>query len=125
MTNEFRTSVRAYGLPFRAVWLRRKDMIDLRFAGSRPEQDHWTTTDIVVHISDFRLTGVSIKDHKRLGLGRWLRTSGEEVEFRADEPLPSVSPGQAAVFYRDEQVLGGGWIDRSPAAGSTTAGALS
>ena len=89
MTNEFRTNVRAYGLPFRAIWLRRKDMIDLRFAGSRPEPDHWTTTDIVVHISDFRLTGVSIQDHKRLGLGRWLRASGEEVPFQANEPLPS------------------------------------
>lgn len=35
------------------------------------------------------------------------------VEVRPNEPLPSVSPGQAAVFYRGDQVLGGGWIDRS------------
>jgi tRNA-specific 2-thiouridylase len=34
-----------------------------------------------------------------------------EVEF--SEPLNAVTPGQAAVFYRGEQVLGGGWIERA------------
>ena len=27
-----------------------------------------------------------------------------------DEPCQGVAPGQAVVCYRDEQVLGGGWI---------------
>lgn len=35
------------------------------------------------------------------------------VEVRPTDPLPSVSPGQAAVFYRGDQVLGGGWIARA------------
>lgn len=34
-----------------------------------------------------------------------------EVEFR--EVYPAVTPGQAAVFYRGEELLGGGWIDRA------------
>ena len=33
-----------------------------------------------------------------------------EVHVRFDRPGPAVTPGQAAVFYRGELVLGGGWI---------------
>jgi len=32
-------------------------------------------------------------------------------EVRFDDPLSAVTPGQAAVFYRGAQVLGGGWIE--------------
>lgn len=34
-------------------------------------------------------------------------------EVRFDNPLAAVTPGQAAVFYRGVQVLGGGWIERA------------
>lgn len=36
---------------------------------------------------------------------------GYEVRFR--EAFASATPGQAAVFYRGEQVLGGGWIEKA------------
>jgi len=32
---------------------------------------------------------------------------------RFDEPQVAVTPGQAAVFYRGERVVGGGWIEKS------------
>lgn len=37
-------------------------------------------------------------------------TGKAEVWFQAS--YPAVTPGQAAVFYDDERVLGGGWIER-------------
>ncbi|MFA4991926.1 MAG: tRNA 2-thiouridine(34) synthase MnmA [Candidatus Omnitrophota bacterium] len=36
--------------------------------------------------------------------------SGMEVEFK--EPQGAITPGQAAVFYDGEYVLGGGWIEK-------------
>ncbi|KJS32169.1 MAG: hypothetical protein VR64_08720 [Desulfatitalea sp. BRH_c12] len=33
------------------------------------------------------------------------------VEIRFDAPEPAVTPGQGAVFYQDDEVLGGGWIE--------------
>ena len=38
---------------------------------------------------------------------------GGRAEVRFDEPQPAVTPGQAAVFYREDRVLGGGWITAS------------
>jgi tRNA-uridine 2-sulfurtransferase len=34
----------------------------------------------------------------------------DEVEVIFDERVRAVTPGQAAVFYRGEEVVGGGWI---------------
>ena len=40
-----------------------------------------------------------------------LRQIGEdEVEVRFDEAVRAVTPGQAAVFYAGDEVIGGGWI---------------
>ncbi|MEQ9459761.1 MAG: tRNA 2-thiouridine(34) synthase MnmA [Phycisphaeraceae bacterium] len=35
------------------------------------------------------------------------------IEVRFGRPVDAVTPGQALVCYRDEMVLGGGWIDRA------------
>ena len=34
------------------------------------------------------------------------------VEVLFDDPQPAVCPGQACVFYQEEVVVGGGWIER-------------
>lgn len=38
-------------------------------------------------------------------------TTSARVQF--DTPQSAVTPGQGAVFYRDEEILGGGWISTS------------
>jgi tRNA-specific 2-thiouridylase len=38
------------------------------------------------------------------------QTDDDEVEVRFDEPVRAVTPGQAAVFYAADEVIGGGWI---------------
>ncbi len=37
---------------------------------------------------------------------------GSRARVRFDEPQRAVTPGQATVFYRGDEVVGGGWIVR-------------
>lgn len=55
---------------------------------------------------------VQIRYNHRGAPGRVRRTgdAGFEVEFL--EPVAAVTPGQAAVVYVGDRLLGGGWIDR-------------
>jgi tRNA-specific 2-thiouridylase len=43
------------------------------------------------------------------------RLEGDRARLEFAEPQRSVSPGQAAVCYVGDEVLGGGWIERIPA----------
>jgi tRNA-specific 2-thiouridylase len=49
--------------------------------------------------------------NKHTAAAATLRPCDAGVEVLFDEPQRAVTPGQAAVFYEDELVLGGGWIE--------------
>lgn len=44
-----------------------------------------------------------------------VRRADETVEVRFESPQSAVTPGQAAVFYDGDVVVGGGWIERASA----------
>ena len=55
--------------------------------------------------------GVRIRHRHPLVAGRIVGSDGDEVRVAFTGGTgPAVTPGQAAVFYRDDVVLGGGWI---------------
>ena len=49
----------------------------------------------------------------RPGVAATLFHEGTRVRLVLDSPEAGVAPGQAAVFYDGDRVLGGGWIDRT------------
>jgi len=54
---------------------------------------------------------VKIRSKHQKALASIEKIEGERVFVRFAEPQKSVTPGQAAVFYLGDRVLGGGWID--------------
>ena len=39
-----------------------------------------------------------------------LKITDDSGYFLFDQPISATSPGQACVFYKNDQVLGGGWV---------------
>jgi tRNA-specific 2-thiouridylase len=56
---------------------------------------------------------VKIRYHHPGTSARLTPLPGDRVRVSFDTPQRAVTPGQAAVFYLDDLVLGGGWITRS------------
>jgi len=50
--------------------------------------------------------------NKHVAAPAWLipAADAEHVEVRFDDPQRAITPGQGAVFYDGDLVLGGGWI---------------
>jgi tRNA-specific 2-thiouridylase len=52
-----------------------------------------------------------IRHRHRAAAGRVRALEHGRAEFEFDEPQPAVTPGQAVVFYDEDVVVGGGWIE--------------
>lgn len=88
--------------PDGTVWLGPEaELYSKRLRLNRP---NWLT-----HVSEGEEFTVKIRFQHRGAKARLVKNDAKwEVEFQ--EPQRAITPGQAAVFYRDKQLVGGGWI---------------
>ena len=56
---------------------------------------------------------VQIRYRHKAGPAVIFPLEGDRVRVRFQDPQRSVTPGQAAVFYQGDRVLGGGWIEKA------------
>jgi tRNA-specific 2-thiouridylase len=94
---------------------RRADLETRRFeveaahfvAGEPPDADRPFHAEVQIRHRG-RVAGASVRP---LDAGRWA--------VETEDPVWAAAPGQAAVFYRGEEVVGGGRIAQAAGAGST------
>jgi tRNA-specific 2-thiouridylase len=82
---------------------------ELRCVGLTAREVNW-----IVHPEQIEFTAEAQIRYRAPAVPCTVRSSMHDCcEVVFDEPVHGVTPGQAAVFYRGDQVLGGGWIERA------------
>jgi tRNA-specific 2-thiouridylase len=69
---------------------------------------NWVAVDAP---SGWLRASAQIRHRHRAAAGRVRALDGHRAEFAFDAPQAAVTPGQAVVFYDDDVVVGGGWIE--------------
>jgi tRNA-uridine 2-sulfurtransferase len=69
---------------------------------------NWVSIDAP---STWLRASAQIRHRHRAAAGRVRALGGHRAEFEFDDPQAAVTPGQAVVFYDDDVVVGGGWIE--------------
>ncbi len=83
-------------------------------------KDQLKRTDMWVRKPNFQLVELLVGDmeavtkirYKDKGTPSTLRMDGERVHVEFHAPVSGIAPGQSAVFYAGDDVIGGGFIDR-------------
>jgi tRNA-specific 2-thiouridylase len=83
---------------------------DLAASGLWVRAPHWLTT---LPLSAGLKVLVQIRYRQRPVAGTLLLDPDGRVGVRFAAPQNAVTPGQAAVFYQEERILGGGWIEEA------------
>ncbi len=78
--------------------------------GLRADQTNWLIDDLPLSP---RAVTIKIRSNAEPVPGTVRITGQGEMEVHFDEPQHAVTPGQAAVCYDGEQLIGGGWITQA------------
>ncbi len=89
--------------PDGTVWLGPEQALYSRTL--RLKRPNWLTS-----VSEGDEFTVKIRFQHRGAKARLRPTEGDDWEVEFFEPQRAITPGQAAVFYRDRELIGGGWI---------------
>ncbi len=85
----------------------------LTASGLEAHETNWLMSDDEMRsLRDGVRAGVQIRSHGEV-IPALVRFDGDVMRAEFDEPTDAVAPGQAAVVYEGERVLGGGWITRA------------
>ena len=76
--------------------------------GLTASEVNWIASDAP---ASWRPAAAQIRHRHQAAPGRVRALDNGRAEFEFATPQPAVTPGQAVVFYEDDVVLGGGWID--------------
>jgi tRNA-uridine 2-sulfurtransferase len=82
---------------------------DLYVGGLLAEQCRWNLADTA---SQMHSLEVQIR-YRHKAVPATILQRGTQTEVYFTQPQQAVTPGQAVVFYKDDQVVGGGWIKES------------
>ena len=69
----------------------------------------------VLGFGESRRVSVQIRYRHQAAAATVMALDGQRAEVRFDEPQRAITPGQSAVFYDGDVLLGGGVIDATPA----------